>query len=284
MSTPATVGARYLAAMMNGDESTIKPPKTQKQLDAEAADIVIIRKLMAVDFNEEEYYRRFGSPKVKTKERKSIANISTKPRGTPQITQSDRVTRYRGTKRPFIGERVEGTPITKSPRRRGAKPREKRSASPSPEPHDKSSESPESSPTFRPQHNYLKLPTPPHTPKSSDGVSDDHNGSDGDGDCTMSVCDSVDDYDDSEIPTIWNRRFDWNQRPGTGPGIIEERDPDPFYEVRRINCRFKITGTRWTEYHRGKSTLICGPNTKPWERRKMAGTRAVGARLQLRGD
>ncbi|KAL8734469.1 MAG: hypothetical protein Q9181_003172 [Wetmoreana brouardii] len=274
MSTPATVGARYLAAMMNGDESTIKPPKTQKHLDEEAADLVIIRNLMAVNFDEEEYWRRYGSPTEEIKERKSIANSSTKPRHTPQITQSDRATRYRGTKRPFIGERIEGTPITKSPpRRRGAQLREKRSASPSPE----------LQPTSRPRPNSLQLTTPPTTPRSFDGGSNDENGHDDDGDCTMSVCDSVDDYSDSEIPTFWNRRFDWNQRPGTGPGIIEERDPDPIYEVVRINCRFKIPGTNWTEYHRGNSTVICGPNTKPWERKKMAGKGAVGARLRLRG-
>ncbi|KAL8916621.1 MAG: hypothetical protein Q9172_006218 [Xanthocarpia lactea] len=176
----------------------------------------------------------------------------------PKVEASDRKTRFGGRKRPFIGELVEGEPLFTTPRSKKRKaegpypslprtpprnkvrkvaspqparpspPREMRSASPSPE----------------------EIRTAPPPPEKTVSTTDSESESESDIDPVG--------YDDE--PIVWNDNFSWNQPEGTGPGLANDsRDPDPIYEVKRINCRFKVSGTNTTEYWRNGKRIFDGP-------------------------
>lgn len=137
------------------------------------------------------------------------------------VEASDRKTRFGGKARPFIGERLEGESLTTTPRSKKRKSRKayqsSRSIAPIKKVRSATPSLSRSIPLTRKARSTARSPSPATAEQNRRSVS----------------------LSPEEIRFVWNNNFSWNQPVGTGPGMIEGRDPDPFYEVKRINCHFR---------------------------------------------
>ncbi|KAI4266125.1 MAG: hypothetical protein L6R38_008945 [Xanthoria sp. 2 TBL-2021] len=127
------------------------------------------------------------------------------------VEASDRKTRFGGKARPFIGERLEGEPLTTTARSKKRKSGEAYPSSPSTPPAKQARRAtPSPSPATAERNRRSVLPSPEEMRPAP------------------------------PAPVVWNENFSWNQPVGMGPGIVEDREPDPIYEVKRINCHFRV--------------------------------------------
>ena len=72
--------------------------------------------------------------------------------------------------------------------------------------------------------------------------------------------------EENDDPVVWNPNFSFDQPEGMGPGLVDERDPDPIYEVKYVNCHFRIPGTNLFEYWRDGKVMLGGLAWQPWRR------------------
>ncbi|KAL8805352.1 MAG: hypothetical protein Q9182_002026 [Xanthomendoza sp. 2 TL-2023] len=205
-------------------------------------------------------------------------------------------TRFQGIKRPFLGERLEGDASTSPARGQKRKiigPYVSPSPTPPTEPQDKKRKvsGPPSSPLpipilTRRKTQPARAPSPPSnesnmTSSSSfpatDDDNDNQNNDNNDGDTNEVDMDSnnnqntdnnngdnandvdMDNDDRDDDRPILDPDYSFDQPEGTGPGLQEESwEPNPIYEVRKINCRFRIPGTQLMQHRKDGETKIYG--------------------------
>ncbi|KAL8789515.1 MAG: hypothetical protein Q9213_001128 [Squamulea squamosa] len=178
----------------------------------------------------------------------AIAGIDVTPRNVSgsTIEASDRKTRFGGTKRPFLGERLEGESLTTTPRSKKRK-----------------IDGPYPSPPPTPPGKRLRLtaPAPPRGRRSAAPEPEER--------FRMSSPESQSSgetiIEENETPVAWNHAFDWDQPKRTESESDDDlRDPDPIYRVKRINCRYKVPETNMWEYWRNGKMIFGGPLWRPW--------------------
>ncbi|KAL8896275.1 MAG: hypothetical protein Q9192_003176 [Flavoplaca navasiana] len=191
------------------------------------------------------------------------------------FVSTDRKTRYEGKVRPFLGERIDGEPLAKeSPDKKrkfaeaypsSTPPAKKvRSAAPSPCPERakqaRRSASEEAQPATPVPWDAVKRVRLVIRIPFTDLV---EYWKDGEVDVYRPQIHAIEENDD---PVVWNPNFSFDQPKGTGPGLIDEQDPDPIYEVKYINCHFRIPGTNLFEYWRAGKVMLGGLAWRPWLR------------------
>ncbi|KAL9628834.1 MAG: hypothetical protein Q9204_005630 [Flavoplaca sp. TL-2023a] len=187
-----------------------------------------------------------------------------------RVVSTDRKTRYEGKVTPLLGERIDGEPPAK--KRKVAEtslsstpPAKKvRSAAPSPCPERakqaRRSAAEEAQPaTPEPWDAVKRLRLVIRIP-FTDLV---EYRKDGEVDIYRPQIHAIEQNDD---PVVWNPNFSFDQPEGTGPGLVDERDPDPIYGVKYINCHFRIPGTNLFEYWRDGKVMLGGLAWRPWLR------------------
>ncbi|KAL8856343.1 MAG: hypothetical protein Q9178_007034 [Gyalolechia marmorata] len=179
-----------------------------------------------------------------------------KKANAPKVEPSDRKTRFGGRKRPRIGELIEGEPLFTTPRSKKRKTKRPYPSLPPTRPRNKVRKvaSPQPARPSPPREMRSASPSPeeirtaPPPPEKRFSTTESESKSD------------IDPVGYSGDPIVWNDNFSWNQPEGTGHGLANDsRDPDPIYEVKRINCRFKVSGTNTTEYWRNGKRIFGGP-------------------------
>ncbi|KAL8977873.1 MAG: hypothetical protein Q9205_006419 [Flavoplaca limonia] len=186
---------------------------------------------------------------------------------------TDRKTRYGGKVTPFLGERIDGEPLEKIGEKRkfaetypsSTPPAKKvRSAAPSPCPERakqaRRSASEEAQPATPEPWNAVKRLRLVIRIPSTDLV---EYWKDDKVDVYRPQIHAIEENDD---PVVWNPNFSFDQPKGTGPGLIDEQDPDPIYEVKYINCHFRIPGTNLFEWWRAGKVMLGGLAWQPWRR------------------
>ncbi|KAL8772453.1 MAG: hypothetical protein Q9209_002404 [Squamulea sp. 1 TL-2023] len=176
------------------------------------------------------------------------AEIDVTPRNISASTVevSDRKTRFGGTKRPFVGERLDGEPLTTTARSKKRK-----------------TDRPYPSPPSTPPEKRLQL-TPPAPSRGKRSAAPEleerfwmaSSKSQSRGETII---------EENQTPIVWNKDFSWDQPKRTKSDFDDDLyDPDPIYEVKRINCRYKVPGTNMTEYWRNGTMTYGGPFWRPW--------------------
>ncbi|KAL8736469.1 MAG: hypothetical protein Q9166_000261 [cf. Caloplaca sp. 2 TL-2023] len=167
----------------------------------------------------------------------------------PSPPPSDRATRFRGTKRPFMGEKIEEDAVTTTLVERRSKKRKSDGPYPSPPP----------SPPSRPRKKHRLM-----TRRQRQIWDENNNDNGNNGYEAINPKPRVPLLEPLEV-NVGFREVNWNQPEGTGPGLNDLVDPDPIYQVRRINCRLRIPGTNLTAYwENGNPMVTCGPGWRPW--------------------
>ncbi|KAL8688553.1 MAG: hypothetical protein Q9224_004854 [Gallowayella concinna] len=166
------------------------------------------------------------------------------------------VTRFRGTKRPFLGEKLEGdanTMALRGTKRKVSGPY----PSPSPTPPKKSRKRQRSRAPSPPSCRYNDTSS---SSRPTDGSNNDIDMDRNDSDNRDYL--SLDAIEENNESVYLDPNYSFDQPVGSGPGLREDsEEPDPIHNVKRINCRFRIPGTELMEHRKdGKTTVYGGPD------------------------